>query len=34
VIFADGIEKDFVSFDWGRQLTVKIAQQSLRLVAP
>lgn len=34
VIFADGIEKDFVAFDWGRQLMVKIAQQSLRLVVP
>jgi NAD kinase len=34
VIFADGIEQDFVAFDWGRQLTVQIAQNRLRLVAP
>jgi len=32
VIFADGIEKDFVAFDWGRRLTIKIAPQALRLV--
>jgi NAD kinase len=34
VIFADGIEKDFVSFDWGRRLTVQLAQNRLRLVVP
>lgn len=34
VIFADGIEKDFVAFDWGRKLTIKIAPQSLQLIAP
>jgi NAD kinase len=32
VIFADGIESDFVSFDWGRQVTIATADQSLQLV--
>ena len=32
VIFADGIEQDYLSFDWGRELTVGIADRRLRLV--
>ena len=32
VIFADGIESDFVSFDWGRQVQLVTAQRALRLV--
>ena len=32
VIFADGIEKDFIAFDWGRTATVKVSEQALRLV--
>lgn len=32
VIFADGIEKDFLAFDWGKRLTVKVSRQQLRLV--
>jgi NAD kinase len=31
VIFADGIEKDSLSFDWGRVVTVSIAEQHLKL---
>ena len=33
VIFGDGIEKDFLSFGWGRVATVAIAEQRLQLVA-
>lgn len=32
VIFADGIEKDFVGFDWGRRVEVGTAARTLRLV--
>jgi len=32
VIFADGIEQDFLAFDWGRQLTVSVSEQRLSLV--
>ena len=31
-IFADGIEKDFLAFDWGRRVEVAVAEQSLHLV--
>lgn len=34
VIFADGIEQDFVSFDWGRQVSIDVAPECLRLVVP
>ncbi|RAZ90255.1 hypothetical protein DPM33_15665 [Mesorhizobium hawassense] len=32
VIFADGIEQDFVAFDWGRQVRLSPASRVLRLV--
>lgn len=32
VIFADGIERDFLHFDWGAQLTVTLAERRLSLV--
>lgn len=32
-VFADGIEADHLAFDWGRRLEVRIAGQTLRLVA-
>lgn len=32
VIFADGIEGDHLAFDWGRELTIGIAEQRLNLV--
>lgn len=32
VIFADGIERDFVGFDWGRTVTLTAARQALHLV--
>ena len=32
VIFADGIEQDFLLFDWGRQLSVAPAETALHLV--
>ena len=32
VVFADGIESDFLRLDWGRELTVTIAQRTLNLV--
>jgi NAD kinase len=32
VIFADGIESDFVGFDWGRQVQLAIADRALQLV--
>lgn len=34
VIFADGIEQDFLAFDWGRRVTLGAAAQALRLVVP
>ncbi len=32
VIFADGIEQDFLNFDWGAQVNVRVAEARLRLV--
>lgn len=32
VVFGDGIEDDFLSFDWGRRLRIGVAQQTLNLV--
>lgn len=32
VIFADGIEQDYITFDWGRRLAVQVAQRRLSLV--
>lgn len=32
VIFADGIEQDFLRFDWGTEVTVSVAAQRLNLV--
>jgi len=32
VIFADGIEQDFLSFDWGRRLEVTVGANSLSMV--
>ena len=31
-IFADGIEKDFLAFDWGRRAELRVAQEVLNLV--
>jgi NAD kinase len=31
-VFADGIEQDFLNFDWGRRLQVKVAKETLQLV--
>lgn len=31
-IFADGIEQDFIAFDWGRTVTLSSAPRALRLV--
>lgn len=32
VIFADGIEQDFLSFDWGRRLSLAPSERTLRLI--
>lgn len=32
VIFADGIEQDFLAFDWGRRLSIGPAPQALHLI--
>ncbi len=32
VIFADGIEQDFLKFNWGRRATISIARQTLNLM--
>lgn len=32
VVFGDGIEDDFLAFDWGRVATVEVAEDRLRLV--
>ena len=32
VIFADGLESDFISFDWGRVVSLRPAEQTLNLV--
>ncbi|GAA0337083.1 hypothetical protein GCM10009087_54420 [Sphingomonas oligophenolica] len=31
-VFADGIEQDHIGFDWGRQITIAAAEQSLLLI--
>ncbi|MET1112140.1 MAG: hypothetical protein ABWX67_11500 [Allosphingosinicella sp.] len=31
-IFADGIEKDFLAFDWGRRVELRVAEEMLNLV--
>jgi hypothetical protein len=31
-IFADGIEKDFLAFDWGRRAELRVAEEVLNLV--
>lgn len=33
IIFADGIEQDFLSFDWGRRVEVSVATNALSMVA-
>ncbi len=33
VIFADGIEQDFLPFDWGKTLEVKPSNKALNLIA-
>lgn len=33
VVFGDGIESDFVAFDFGQQLSVRVADEQLQLVA-
>ena len=32
VIFADGIEQDFLPFDWGRQVSIVPSERVLRLI--
>lgn len=32
VIFADGIEQDFIAFDWGRRVDLAVAERRLRLI--
>ena len=32
VVFADGIEQDFLSFDWGRRMQLRAAERCLNLV--
>lgn len=32
VVFGDGMESDYLSFDWGRTLEIGVAQQTLNLV--
>jgi hypothetical protein len=32
VIFADGMEQDFLAFDWGRRVSVSPAADALHLV--
>ena len=31
-IFADGIEQDYIAFDWGRRVEVLVAEETLNLV--
>lgn len=31
-VFADGIEKDYLAFDWGRRVEVRVAEETLNLV--
>lgn len=33
-IFADGIEKDFLTFDWGRRAELRVAEETLNLIVP
>ena len=32
VVFADGIEQDFIAFDWGRRVELAPASRTLNLV--
>jgi hypothetical protein len=32
IIFADGIEQDFLTFDWGREVRLSAAERTLNLV--
>ena len=32
VVFADGIESDFVTFNWGQEVEISVAQRAVRLV--
>lgn len=32
IIFADGIEQDFLSFDWGRSISISVSDEPLHLV--
>ncbi len=34
VVFADGMEQDFIGFDWGRKITIGPADRALCLVSP
>jgi len=34
VIFGDGIESDYLEFNWGVQAEIRVAQQTLELVMP
>jgi hypothetical protein len=34
VVFSDGIEQDFVAFDWGRRVALTPADRALNLVVP
>lgn len=33
VLFGDGIEEDYLPFDWGRIANIGIAEQRLQLIA-
>ena len=34
IIFGDGIESDYLGFDWGRRVEIRIADRTLRLARP